>query len=62
MLRLIMIYSVAHLLAGIDTLLGRSAAWVPSGAKKHRNPTPLIPQAEQLPLDAPVAPARVWPR
>jgi cellulose synthase (UDP-forming) len=41
-LRLIMIYSVAHLLAGIDTLLGRSAAWVPSGTKKHRNPTPLI--------------------
>lgn len=41
-LRLIMIYSVAHLLAGVDTLLGRSAAWVPSGAKKHRNPTPLI--------------------
>jgi cellulose synthase (UDP-forming) len=42
MLRLIMIYSVAHLLAAVDTLLGRSAAWVPSGAKKHRNPTPLI--------------------
>lgn len=42
MLRLIMIYSVAHLLAAIDTLLGRSAAWVPSGARKHGNPTPLI--------------------
>jgi hypothetical protein len=42
MLRLIIIYSVAHLLAGIDTVLGRSAAWVPSGAQKHHNPTPLI--------------------
>src|SRR5260370_24036389 len=42
MLRLIMIYSVAHLLAAVDTLLGRSAASVASGANKHRNPTPLI--------------------
>jgi cellulose synthase (UDP-forming) len=42
MLRLVMIYSVAHLLAGVDTLLGRSAAWVPSGAGKHRNLTPLF--------------------
>ena len=42
MLRLIMIYSVAHLLAGVDTLCGRSAAWVPSGAKKHRSRTPLV--------------------
>jgi cellulose synthase (UDP-forming) len=45
MLRLIMIYSVAHLLALVDTLLARSAPWVPSGAKKHRNPTPRIASA-----------------
>jgi len=41
-LRLVMIYSVAHLLAITDSLRGSAAAWVPTGGSGHRNPTPVM--------------------
>jgi len=43
MLRLAMVYGVAHLLATIDSILGRISAWVPTGGVQHRkaNRTPL---------------------
>ena len=39
-LRLVVVYSVAHLLAGIDTLKGRSAQWVATGSESNAKGIP----------------------
>jgi cellulose synthase (UDP-forming) len=42
MLRTVLIYSTAHLLALVDSITHRAVAWSATGAKSHRNRTPLI--------------------